>query len=71
MNTVQQQVSSAMQNVELTDQAAHQDCPEDYKGALLYKMGGMVNNAKSNAARVFRKEGAYDRCVVHAWSIRV
>jgi len=58
---MQGQFTNAMQDVQLDEQTAHQECPEDTTGALLFKVRGGITNVKSNAARVFRKEGAYDR----------
>ena len=58
---MQKQFESAMQDVQLDEKAAHEECPEDTKGAFLFKMKGGISNMKSNADRVFRKEGAYDR----------
>lgn len=58
---MQGQFSAAMQDVQLDEKTAHEECPEDTKGALLFKMKCGISNVKSNADRVFRKEGAYDR----------
>ena len=59
---MQGQFTNAMQDVQLDEQTAHQECPEDTTGALLFKVKGGITNVKSNAARVFRKDGgAYDR----------
>lgn len=58
---MQGQFTNAMQDVQLDEQTAHQECPDDTTGALLFKVRGGITNVKSNAARVFRKEGAYDR----------
>ena len=59
---MQGQITSAMQDVQLDEQTAHQECPEDTGGALLFKVKGGITNVTSNAARVFRKDGgAYDR----------
>ena len=63
VNQVSGVVNSAVQDVTapVDDAAAHGDCPEDVKGALLFKMKVGMSNVKSNAGRVFRQEGAYDR----------
>jgi len=61
MQGVREQVGSAMHNVELDEREAHGECPEDVKGAFLFKLKGGISNVKSNAGRVFRAEGAYDR----------
>ena len=61
MQAAQGQFESVMQDVQLDEKTAHEDCPEDTKGAFLFKMKGGISNIKSNADRVFRKEGAYDR----------
>ena len=59
---MQGQFTNAMQDVQLDEQTAHQECPEDATGAMLFKVKGGITNVKSNAARVFRKDGgAYDR----------
>ena len=51
-----------MQEAAGYDEAAqHQDCPDDVKGALLFKMKGGLDSVTKNASRVFRQEGAYDR----------
>ncbi len=54
MDQVREQVSSAMHNVELDEQAQHQEAPQDYKESLLFRVKCGVTNVKSNAARVFR-----------------
>ena len=61
MQRVHEQVDSAMQNVELDERAQHGECPDDTKGALLFKMQCGLSSMRSNAGRVFRQEGAYDR----------
>ena len=58
---MQGQISAAMQDVQLDEQSAHQECPEGTKSALLFKVKCGLSNVKSNTDRVFRKEGAYDR----------
>jgi len=61
MQNVKDQVGSALHNVELDEREAHGECPEDYKGAFLFKLKSGVGAVRSNAGRVFRQEGAYDR----------
>ena len=62
MQQVREQVGSAVQQAtEIDESAARQDCPEDYKEGLLFKVKCGVSNVKSNAARVFRSDEAYDR----------
>ncbi|TRY63138.1 hypothetical protein TCAL_10827 [Tigriopus californicus] len=61
MQSMGDQVNSAMQNVDLDERAQHQECPDGTKDAFLFKMKCGVANVKNNATRVFRKEGAYDR----------
>ena len=62
MRQVREQVGSAVQQAtEIDESAARQDCPEDYKEGLLFKVKCGVSNVKSNAARVFRSDEAYDR----------
>jgi len=52
---------TAFQNVQIDEQTAHEECPDDVKGALLFKMKSGISSVTGNANRVFRKEGAYDR----------
>ena len=54
-------VNAAMQNVQLNEDEQRQECPEDTKGAFLFKMKCGIANMTNNANRVFRQEGAYDR----------
>ena len=54
---MQGQFTNAMQDVQLDEQTAHQECPEDTTGALLFKVKGGITNVKSNAARVSEKMG--------------
>ena len=58
-----EQVNSTMQEVraDMDEATAHGECPEDVKGALLFKMKCGVANVQSNVGRVFRKDAAYDR----------
>jgi len=58
---VQEGVETAFNNVQIDEKTAHEDCPEDVKGAFLFKMKSGVSAVSSNANRVFRREGAYDR----------
>jgi len=65
MNTVhgvQDQFRDAMHNVELDETTRHEDCPEDVKGATMFKMKSGISNITSNAKRVFRMDDAYNRC---------
>ena len=65
MNTVhgvQDQFRDAMQNVELDEGARNEECPEDVKGATMFKMKSGFSNMTSNAKRVFRMDDAYNRC---------
>ena len=59
---VQAGVEAAFHNAQLDDKTAHEECPEDVKGALLFKLKSGVSSISGNANRVFRREGAYDRC---------
>ena len=59
---VQDQFRDAMHNVELDEGARNEECPEDVKGATVFKMKSGFSNITSNARRVFRKDEAYDRC---------
>ena len=65
MNTVhgvQDQFRDAMHNVELDEGARNEECPEDVKGATMFKMKSGFSNMTSNAKRVFRMDDAYNRC---------
>jgi len=58
----QEQVRGAMQEVELDEATQHQECPEDTKGAVLFKVRSGLTSATQNARRVFRMDGdAYNR----------
>ena len=59
---MQEGVETAFHNVQLDEQIAHQEVPDNVKDALLFKMKSGVSAVSSNANRVFRREGAYDRC---------
>jgi ACS family sodium-dependent inorganic phosphate cotransporter-like MFS transporter 6/7/8 len=54
-------VESAFNNAQIDEQTAHEECPDDVKGALLFKMKSGISSVSGNASRVFRMEGAYDR----------
>jgi len=58
---VQEGVETAFNNVQLDEKTAHEECPDDVKGAFLFKMKSGVSAVSNNANRVFRREGAYDR----------
>ena len=62
MEEIQDQVRGAMHNVELDEATQHQQCPEDVKGATMFKMKSGFSNVTSNAKRVFRMDDAYNRC---------
>ena len=62
MNTVhgvQDQLRGAMHNVELDEATRHEECPEDVKGATMFKISSGISNRTSNARREFRKDEAY------------
>ncbi len=61
MQTVQEQVSAGLENVKLDEAAQHEECPEDFTGGMLFKIKCGMAAMRSNAHRVFRMEGAYDR----------
>ena len=61
MSDMQAGVESAFHSAQIDEQTAHEECPEDVKGALLFKMKSGVSAVTGNASRVFRMEGAYDR----------
>ena len=65
MNTVhgvQDQLRGAMHDVQLDEATRHEECPDDAKGAAMFKISSGISNLTSNARRVFRKDEAYDRC---------
>jgi hypothetical protein len=61
MQQMQEGVASAMHNVDISEQEAHAEAPDDTKGAFLHHMKSGFAGMKGNADRVFRKKGAYDR----------
>ena len=61
MQGVQEHVRGAMETVELDEATRHRECPDDVKGAMMFKMRSGFTAAKSNASRVFRMDEAYDR----------
>ncbi|QQP56078.1 Putative permease of the major facilitator superfamily, partial [Caligus rogercresseyi] len=58
---VGQHMEDAMRNVELDERTQHEECPEDVKGAFLFKAKCGISNLTGNAKRVFRRDRAYDR----------
>ena len=54
-------MEAAFNNAHLDDKTAHEECPEDVKGALLFKLKSGVTAVSGNASRVFRRDAAYDR----------
>ena len=48
-----------MHNVELDEATRHEECPEDVKGATMFKISSGISNRTSNARREFRKDEAY------------
>ncbi|XP_023335696.1 vesicular glutamate transporter 1 isoform X2 [Eurytemora carolleeae] len=61
MSGVRAGAEAAFQSAHLDEQTAHEDCPEDVKGAFLFKLKSGVSAVSGNANRVFRREGAYNR----------
>jgi len=61
MAEVREGAETAFTNAQIDEKTAHGDCPEDVKGAFLFKMKSGVSAVSNNANRVFRREGAYDR----------
>ena len=55
-------MEAAFSNAQLDEKTAHEECPADAKGAFMFKIKSGVSSVTGNASRVFRKEGAYDRC---------
>lgn len=54
-------VEAALSSAQLDDKTAHEECPQDVRGALMFKLRSGFSNVTGNANRVFRREGAYDR----------
>ena len=61
LQDMQEGVETAFHNAQLDERTAHEETPDNLKGALLFKVKAGVSNVSSNANRVFRREGAYDR----------
>ena len=61
MSGVQAGMEEAFNNAHLDEKTAHEECPDDVKGAFLFKLKSGVSNMSGNANRVFRREGAYNR----------
>jgi len=61
MAGVQAGVEAAFTSAQLDDKTAHQECPEDVKGAIAFKFKSGVSAFSGNAKRVFRRDAAYDR----------
>ena len=61
MQGVQDGAETAFNSATLDEKTAHGECPDDVKGAIMFKMKCGVGAVSNNANRVFRKEGAYDR----------
>lgn len=62
LHDMQEGVETAFHNAHLDERTAHEETPDNLKGALLFKVKAGVSSVSSNANRVFRREGAYDRC---------
>jgi len=61
LHDMQEGMETAFHNVHLDEKTAHEECPDNVKDALLFKVKSGVSSVSSNANRVFRREGAYDR----------
>ena len=61
LSGVQAGMEAAFNNAHLDEKTAHEECPEDVKGAFMFKVKSGISSVSGNASRVFRKEGAYDR----------
>ena len=62
LQDMQEGVETAFHNVQLDERTQREECPDNVKDALLFKVKSGVSSVSSNANRVFRREGAYDRC---------
>ena len=58
---LQEGAETAFTHATLDEKTAHGECPEGMKEGFMFKMKCGVGAVSSNANRVFRKEGAYDR----------
>ncbi len=47
--------------MEIDDRTQHEECPSDFKGAMMHKLRTGISGVKKNKERVFRQDGAYDR----------
>ena len=56
----QEGAETAFNHATLDEKTAHGECPEGMAG-VMFKMKCGVGAVSSNANRVFRREGAYDR----------
>jgi hypothetical protein len=57
---------AAFSSATMDQRTAHEECPEDVRGAMLFKLRSGVSAVSDNANRVFRREGAYNRyCTVY------
>ena len=61
LHGVQEGAETAFNHATLDEKTAHGECPEGLKEGIMFKMKCGVGAVSSNANRVFRKEGAYDR----------
>jgi len=52
---------AAFANATIDERTAHGECPDDVRGAMLFKLRSGVSAVSGNANRVFRREGAYNR----------
>lgn len=51
---MQEGVETAFSNVQLDEKTQHEECPDNVKDALLFKVKSGVSSVSSNANRVFR-----------------
>ena len=61
MAGMQAGAEAAFNSATLDERTAHGECPEDVRGAMLFKLRSGVSAVSDNANRVFRREGAYNR----------
>jgi hypothetical protein len=52
---------AAFAGATIDERTAHGECPDDVRGAMLFKLRSGVSAVSGNANRVFRREGAYNR----------
>ena len=55
LHDMQEGMETAFHNVQLDEKSAREDCPDNVKDALLFKMKSGVSAVSTNANRVLRR----------------